>query len=255
MKLSVILPTIRLEKIPKFIESLEKSYTGEYELICISPYDRPEGIGLLTKNLQWVIDKGNPVRCQQRGLCYAKGEYVTRAVDDSIYESGSMDSAIKMAKSNTIVNIRFIEGNDMQDDRKSVMYYDKFYKLGFHNQTLAAYTPQDADLVNFAIYPTKYLKDMGGWDCEFETIALAETDLSIRINFSGIKIVLTDNIILKCEWMPGDQGDHKPIHEAFSVDMEKYKVKYSSIKCWENMRIKLDNWQDSSDLWKRRFNV
>ncbi len=255
MILSVILPTIRLEKLSKFIESFENSYHGEYELICISPYDRPEGIGMLVKNLQWVIDKGDAVRCQQRGLYYAKGEYVTRAVDDSIYEPSSMDSAIKMANSDTVVSLRFIEGNEMEDDRKSVMYYDKFYKLGFHNQTLAPYTPQDCDLINFAIYPTKYLKDMGGWDCNFETIALAETDLSIRINFSGIKIVLTDNIILKCEWIPGDMGDHKPIHEAFSVDMKKYKEKYSNIKCWENMRLKLNNWEQSADVWKRRFNV
>lgn len=255
MKLSVILPTIRLDRLPKFVESFENSYHGEYELICVSPYDRPSGIGLVTKNLQWIIDKGNPVRCQQHGLCQASGEYIHRAVDDSEYVPNAMDRIMNDLSEDRIINIKFSETNSSVDKTHKDfqnMENAKFYKLGYHLQALKPYVPADTDLINFAIYPAKILKEMN-WECEFETIALAETDLSIRIKFAEIKVELTDTIVINCDWMPGEMGDHAPIHQAFPDDLEKYKLCYSDVKCWDRIRLGLNNWEHTPEIWVRRF--
>ncbi len=256
--LSIILPTIRLERLPKFVESLNNAYHGEYELICISPYDKPEGMGLLTQNLQWIIDKGNPVRCQQIGLCQAGGKYIHRAVDDSTYEPNSLDTIMENIKEDTIINMKFSETNSSVDrTHKDFQNMNdlKFYKLGYHNQSLIAYTPADTDLINFAIYPSEILKGkLGGWKSDvFETIALAETDLSIRIKFLDIKLEMTENIAINCDWMPGMQGDHGPIHLAFKYDLDRYKSIYKYITCWDNVKIDLNNWEKSPSIWKRRF--
>lgn len=262
--LSIIIPTIRLERLPTFIDSLLKSYSGECELIFVSPFQKPDFLrdDKLSSNVKltsWIVDKGNPVRCQQIGLCHAHGEYVHRAVDDSIYEPQALDNIMGICDQNTVVAMKFTESNS-DVDKNHPSYQDmnnpKFYKLEHHKQALRLYVPPETDLINFAIYPTEFLKQIGGWDSVlFETIALAETDLSIRINFSGIKVILTDDIILKCDWMPGEMGDHAPMHKAFDYDLIKYNDLYNTIGCWKHLKIPLYNWKKSPDVWERRFNV
>lgn len=257
--LSIILPTIRLERLPAFVESLNASYHGEYELICVSPYDRPPGMGMLTQNLQWIIDKGNSVRCQQLGLCQANGNYVHRAVDDSLYDPNALDNAMKLVNPDSILITKHTEGNDKIDREHHCfqdMIDDKFFYTGYHKQTIRRYVPADAKIINFGIYPKNLIKTLGGWDSvSFESIALAEVDLSIRINFAGIPINMTPGCVLRCGWTPGTEGDHAPMHYAFPIDLEKYNKIYDDINCWKRIKIPINNWEQSPSIWKRRFNV
>ena len=255
--LSIILPTIRLERLPKLIQSINESYHSEYELICVSPYEMPQGLYLFMPNIKWVVDKGNSVRCQQIGLTHAEGLYVHRAVDDSLYEPNALDEAMDLARPYNIVITKHTETNDQVDKTHPCfqdMADEKFFKFSYHKQTIRKYVPEDGLIINFGIYPTALLKEMGGWDSvNFESIALAEVDLSVRAKFKNVPTVLSNRIVLCCGWMPGIEGDHAPMHHAFPVDLNKYNSIYDDISCWDRVNIDINNWKKSPDIWARRF--
>jgi glycosyltransferase involved in cell wall biosynthesis len=257
MKLSVILPTIRRERLAKLYESFEKSYSGTWELIAVSPYELPDelkGKG----NIKYIQDWGNPVRCQQIGLIEARGEYVHRAVDDSLYLPGAMDKAFELVTgdSKTIVATKYTESNATVDRNHAAFQNMKsadFYNLTYHHQTLKPYVPAHFKMLNFGIIDRYQLLAVGGWDCQFESVAIAELDLAIRLQFHGCQIVLTDDIVLECDWMPGHEGDHGPMHDAFAPDMEKYTEIYSRPDCEDRVILDITNWMSSPDKWERRF--
>ena len=252
MKLSIILPTIRNEKLENVYKSILKSYSEEFELIIISPYELPIFFKERS-NVKYFQDWGSPVRCQQIGLVNASGEYIHRAVDDSTYLDKTLDSAMKKITSLSIpsaANLKFIEGEaynhrDMADP--------EFYFIRHHMQAIKLYTPFHFQVMNFSIIPRTVMKTLGGWDCKYETIALAELDLSLRLQFLGIRVFQSDNIALKCEWMPGDQGDHAPLHYAFDSDMKIYSEQYSVPECELGVSIDIDNWKNVPERWERRF--
>jgi len=258
--LSVILPTIHVDKIYGLIESFLSSYTGEWEFIIVTPYKVPSNVISKWGNdrIKIIQDWGTPVRCQQRALLACSGEYVTRMVDDGLYHGGTLDVAMQKAKEGTVVNLKFTESNDSidlthKDCQQLTMAKDEFYFLQYHNQTLMPYAPANFQVINFAIYPREILNGIGGWDCQFESIAIAELDLSIRLQFFGIKIDITEGLILSCGWTPGLDGDHAPLHHAFYADMEIYKRIYSDISYENRILVNLNNWENSPAKWNRRF--
>lgn len=248
MKLSIILPTIRVEKIEKLYESISNSFSGDFELIIISPYEIPKAI-LDKPNVKYIQSWASPVVCQQIGLVHSTGEFIHRAVDDSLYIKGELDSAFIKASENTPVNIKFFEG-EMVTHRN--MADSEMYFIRYHLQAIKLYTPFDTQIMNFYIYPKKLLTDLGGWDCQFETIAFAELDLSLRMHLKEVKPVLTDNICIKCEWMPGIEGDHAPLHFAFDDDSKIYERIYNTPDC-ELRVVDLDNYKNEPERWERRF--
>lgn len=260
MKLNIIIPTINPDKIYPLIESFLTSYTGEWEAIIIGPYKIPSQC--LSKwgpdHIKIIQDWGSPVRCQQRALLACTGDYVTRMVDDGQYIGGTLDLAIQKVKPDTVVNMKFTESNSSidlshKDCQQNAMASDEFYHLQYHNQTLMPYVPANFQVINFGIYPRGILLAVGGWDCQFESIAVAELDLSIRLQFFGAKLALTEGLVLACGWTPGEEGDHGPMHHAFYADMEKYKKIYSDISYENRITIPIDNWKQAPVVWERRF--
>lgn len=253
-QLSVILPTIRKERLANLYESFKLSYSGDFELIVVSPYELPDelkGKG----NIKYIQDWGNPVRCQQLALCQATGDYIHRAVDDSLYLIGSMDKAFLNIGRN-IVALKYTESNASVDRTHAAfqnMNNPEFYNLTYHHQTLKPYVPAHFKMINFGIYPKSLLLGVGGWDCQFESVAIAELDLAIRIQMFGAEVTLSDDIVLECDWMPGHEGDHGPMHDAFAPDMEKYNEIYSSPECENRVVQNLTNWMGSPEKWERRF--
>lgn len=254
-KLTYICPSIRTEKLLGLYESISKSFSDSWELILISPYDLPKELKE-KPNVKLIKDWGNPVRCQQLGLIVARGEYITRAVDDGIYAAGGIDRAFTKMEDNAAVILKHTEFNpsidtnhkDFQDMTKP-----EFFELSYHIQTLKRYVPYHYKIMNFGLIKTELLKKVGGWDCQFETIALAELDLSIRLQFYGIKMILSDDLVIKCEWMPGEEGDHAPMHYGFFDDNRIYEKIYNEPTCEDRLIIDLDNWAMAPDKWERRF--
>lgn len=258
--ISVILPSIHPDKIYGLIESFENSYSDDWEFIIITP-DMEVPAEVMRKwgpNIKVITDWGSPVRCQQRALLACEGKYVTRAVDDSLYLPGKFDEAMERATRKDVIDIKFTESNDQIDFNHPdcqflTMAKDEFYYLEYHKQTLLPYVPADFKIINFGIYPRKLLIEAGGWDCQFETIAIAELDLSIRLQLRGVPVILTDGIVLACGWTPGEEGDHAPLHHGFYADMEIYKRIYSNVSCHDRIKIDAENWVNAPSKWERRF--
>ena len=258
--LSVILPSIRPERIPAWMASLDASYQAPWELIVVSP--SPVSGNLIApqnvQRLRWIQDWGNPVRCQQIGLAHCEGDIVHRAVDDSLYLPGQMDRAVAMLTEDhrLIIAPKYTETNasvdrshkDFQDMRDP-----KFYDIRYHNQAGSEFCEPHWKLLNFGILHADYLRWVGGWDCRFESVAIAELDLAVRLQMAGGMVALTDDLVLECDWMPGHEGDHGPMHDAFAPDMERYREIYSTIACRERIWLDLNNWKQSPPKWERRF--
>lgn len=244
--LSIICPSIRIDNLPKLYESINNSYSGEFEFIVISPYEET----FHWPNMKWIRDWGSPLRCQCIGLANAKGEYITRAVDDGIYLKDSLNKAISLIENdNDVVCMKFVEGTSSH-----LTFKDEFYKLSYHIQSLRPYVPYNAWLINFGIYPTKLLRELGGWDAQtFESIALGDLDLSIRLYWSNANIKITDKIVIMCQWEPGIEGTHAPVHYSCIRDQKVYDSIYSSYECENRIKIDIDNWKRAPEKWIWRF--
>ena len=254
--LSVILPTIRTEKIIHLYESIQSSYSGDWEILIVSPYDLPDNMNG-KHNVRYFNDWGSPMRCQQIGLVNAKGDFITRAVDDSVYVTGMLDKAfLKLGDPKTAVILKHTETNASVDRTHKDfqrMEDPDFYNLTYHNQTLKPYVPAHYKIMNFGIVPRALMVEIGGWDCQFETPALGELDLSIRLQFYGVNLVLSDDITVKCDWIPGTDGDHAPMHYGFDADNLVYSRIYSEPECEDRVQIDINNWQQAPSRWERRF--
>ena len=253
MKLSVILPTIRMDKIETMYTSFLNSFSEPFEFIIISPYAQPDFLKG-KDNVKYFQDWGSPLRCQQIGLCNATGDYIHRAVDDSLYIPNMFNKAFELLKDKdykTMVNLKFWEGQDLTHRN---MADPALYHIRYHLQSIKLYTPFDFQILNFSIIPLKLMREIGGWNTQrYETIAFGELDLSLRLQFYGAKPILTENIVLKCDWIPGESGDHAPMHHAFQDDAPKYAEIYNKPECEIDLIIDIRNYINAPKKWERRF--
>lgn len=247
--LSFIMSGIRVQNWPHLVYTLSKTYSGQWELIIVGPY-APDG--LPKENIIWIQDWGSSVRCQQRALCEARGEWICWVCDDNTFLPHMIDYAMNYRTSfNNGVSLRYIEG----DGDCTYMTTDDYYLLGSHEDTRLMYVPQHFRLLSFGILSRKLLWEVGGWDAiNFEGKAGAELDLAIRLQHYGCIITLPSGIILKCDHMPGESGDHAPLHFAhLQHDLPKLKEIYSKPEYKKRIVIDKDNWQKSPSRWIRRF--
>lgn len=254
MKLSVLLSGIRVNNWEKLYKSIENSYTKcDWELIIVSPYELP--INLKSKlNIQWFQDWGSPSRCQQYALTKAQGEWINWASDDGEFTNGSMDRAFELLNDNykTVIIGKYLEGENYGVEMKN----DSYYILNNHLGSQCRYLPPDTPLLNVGLVSHKLLLEVGGWDSlNFEVLPYAYNDLSIRLRNYECNFIHQQEIMFTCGHMPGISGDHKPIHEAQTFKDEPiFKLIYSRPESQERIKININNWEKSPDLWKRRFN-
>ena len=251
LKLSILCPSIRIEKIPKLYDSICNSFHDSFELIIVGPYQPIH----LPVNVKFIQDWGSPVRAQQIALCHTEGEYISLAVDDGLFIKDALEKVFEQGVDDPI-SLKYIEGNDTIDfNHRSSIWMDNpsYYRLDYHLQAFKPYTPSDTVLFNFGIVSREIVFNMGGWDCQFESIALSQLDFAIRLNFAGYKVKLSHDVCLKCDWEPGDQGLHKPVHDAFMSDSNLYTKIYSDASCWDRINIDINNWKNSPERWVRRF--
>lgn len=249
MKLSIIIPCIRNMNLINVWHSVDLHWK-DFEMICVSPFSLPPDIAE-KPNVKLIESWASPVVCQQLGLMEASGDWITRMVDDGIYLPQAFEKAFShVVDDKSVINIKFKEGSTVQTHRN--MDDEAFYKLRYHIPALKLYTPYDYQVLNFSLINREHMLSLGGWDCQFESIALAELDWSLRMQFSGIKPILTKDRLVECSWLPGEAGDHAPMHHAFTADMDKYSAIYNQPEC-ELRKVKLDNFVNQPAKWDRRF--
>lgn len=236
--ISFIVPSIRVEKLRKTYDSIDTKQ--DWEMVVISPYAQPDNMKI--SNVHWINDWGHLVRCRQIGLLAAKGDYVAWMVDDGVYEPGALDKAFELSNEYTVVSLMVKEGGGGENSLNPYAY-----KAWFHDDLRLPYVPVTTTLILFAIAPRDKIIEVGGWDCNFEGMGLADVDLAIRVKAN---IVVAPIHAVSCEWMAGESGDHAPVHNAhFQNDLPYFKSLYMP------RDVKLDNWKNASERWGRRFGL
>ena len=249
---SIVLPSIRDYKLDKVYWSLKQSCTQEnFELIIVGP--TPPKDSLLTNlNIKYIKDFGSPVRASQIGALLASGKYITFGADDATYIDGAFDKVLNHLESykykdytHNIVVTNYTEGGNLlsNDVLRLNIAYPKVLLI-----------PDNWYIFNSAFLHTSFFKQMGGYDCIFETCPIAHADLAARCQRAGAKVDLLNIPISHCEHMPGTSGDHAPIHWGQLLhDEPLYKEIYNKEENIHRTVIDFDNWKGSPEKWARRF--
>jgi len=105
MKLSVLVSSIRTERLKNLYDSIKQSFSGEFELIVISPYDLPWVMKDIY-NVKLIKSFRSPCACQQQGLLEATGDWLAWSSDDCTYLPNAIDDSFKLLEGkdeNTII--------------------------------------------------------------------------------------------------------------------------------------------------------
>ncbi len=257
-ELSIILPSIRPERLPKVYESILKSTSVNFELIIVGPYPLPEALEKY-KNIKYVRDFGNPSRAHNIGLLLCEAEIITWMADDGIMIEGAIDSHLDLLKSlggdeKNIVVAKYYEGQVGSKERNTLQP-DSYFKI-INTPAASPFFPASWWVFNVAYLYRKFAYALGGWDASFEGTWVSHTDMAIRAQMAGANVVMAEEPRDVADHMPGDSGDHKPIYECQTFhDVPLMNKKYRR-KDWlkvNNPAIKIMNWKDVPSVWERRF--
>lgn len=255
-QISVLMPSIRVDKLEVVYKSLSESFHGSWELVVVGPYPLPDSLKD-KNNIVFVQDWGSPIRCRQISLLKSSGEYICYAADDVVFCQNSLDLAFEKIQGKDYKEVvvgKYLEG----DNPCKSMSEDTYWFLRHHsvlNPVVDRLPHRNYMLLNTGLLSSKLLKEIGGWDCcNFEVCAMACVDLSIRLQNYGAHFVIQNEPIFTSSHLPGLIGDHAPIHNAqCDHDMPTFFNIYNN--CDPSQRIKLDinNWSSSPKRWNRRF--
>ena len=270
VELSIIVPAIRKHLWVNFYNSLEKSIKRSFEVIFVTPHKELPDELKGKKNIRLITDYGSANRCQQIGLCNATGKYIKWTADDKIFFENKMDEVLDFYEKNKtshkdVAICKFYEG---EKNRNGLLHtsgltemsnWEEYYRMSkacpwFEDAFKAGTVSPNYWIFNTVFMETKYLKELGGFDTSFETTFIAHTDLGIRVQNNGSKVLLFDGVVSQCTHIPGTSGDHAPIHWAHILNDEPLiKLIYSKPKSKNRIKIDLNNWKNSPKIWERRF--
>lgn len=245
MKLSIIVPTIRVHLLPRFIDSVKTSCKKyDYEIIFIGPFEIPQAVR--ADNIKFIQSYCSVPVCIQMATNYAAGELVCHAVDDSVFYEGTLDRCIDLFCNNEydVLGLTYVENtNDMAiSDKWLVKNIHEFNGLNINGDFVTFVQP----LMRLSLF-----REVGGFDCSFEYSNHSHHDLAFRLNRIGKKIVVAPFCVSYAFHMPERTGDHGPIHDAQTGPDEKaFRDKWSSDPV--NV-IDYNNWKPYRRPWGRRF--
>jgi hypothetical protein len=102
------------------------------------------------------------------------------------------------------------------------------------------------------MYKLNYFRELGGFDCRWEHLNMNTHDLAFRAQRDGSKFHFSPNLVLTCDWNPGE-GDHVPVQMAYHAnDAPLFREVYMQDQS-ERIKIDYQNWMKSDPVWKRRF--
>jgi len=258
-ELSVILPSIRVERLPNFYQTMLKSTTRSFELVIVGPYAMPAELEQY-KNIKYVRDFGSANRAQSISFSLCEGELVVSLCDDGIMLDGTIDKHIDMLREmgpdpkNVVVG-KYREGPVGSQDRET--HHDDLYFSINGGPGASQYIPNDWWLFNLAFMHRSFMEELGGFDSKFEGTWCAHTDLAIRAQASGAIVKMSGIDCMLCDHMPGTTGDHLPIHECQTFSDVPLLNKIYRDPYWrQNRKLSMDkdDWKKEEIVWKRRFN-
>lgn len=238
--LTIAIPGIRPSLWPDVLNSIKLSCKKhEYEVIFIGPVglDRP-----FEDNISFLRDYASPNICQHKALLSAKGDILHVFSDDCVFEEDAID-----------LSLDALEGYDAV-----VTNYGEAGNEAVQNFSLNRCYPRTSVPENFVIFNTAFMRadkyySLGGFDCNFQTLCVAQADLAARWQYSGYNVKVENIRLSACGHMPNTTGDHGPMHWAQLLDDEPlYREKYRSVP---PLVLKLNNWETQPKVWEKRFDI
>ena len=257
MELSLIVSGIRPTKWIRFYDCVKESFSGEFEVIFIGPFDSLPTNLKDKKNVKFISDKGSPVRCSQRAACEARGKYVSICADDMFFFPGTIDRIFELLHANArekkfIVTGKYYEGHKKKHKRDHSAH--QYYLVNNSTVTRSPFIQSDWLILNLFFMRHDYFMDIGGLDTIFEGTAMSVTDLANRVQHDGAIVVLPEYIVADVEFTPGTSGDHGPVVAAqIEHDEPLYQKMYRSPDWIKRIVIDPQNWKLQPEIWKRRF--
>tara|TARA_R110000824_G_scaffold105649_1_gene250042 strand:- start:6833 stop:7648 length:816 start_codon:yes stop_codon:yes gene_type:complete len=252
---SILMPAIRTHQWLMMYGSIFNACQEHtWELVLVGPFDLPPEMTRFN-NIKLIKDYGAPTRAAQIGAIQCEGEYMYHCVDDAIFLPDAIDNAVNFHRSNCskkdVINMRYREG---------AMYSGQTLPMGFW----MAHSHPDLRIpgilphYKISLHPfmrMDYFKELGGWDCQFEYINHPLHDLMFRVQVDGGKVFDSETDATTCNHYINNTGDHKPIAEAQTlfdkpIFDEIYKQKDAALN---RIHLDINNWQQTSPIWKRRF--
>jgi len=257
-ELSIILPSIRPERLENLYASILKSTKRNFELIIVGPNPLPSALEKY-RNIKHIRDFGSPVRASNIAASLCEGKVYTWFADDCVLFEDSLDKCLDEfyemgADKKNVLVAKYYEGQEGSTERETLQP-DSYFKL---NGTPAAssYIPNDWWLFNIAFLHADFFNQLGGWDCSYEGTWASHADMAIRAQYSGANVKMAQIPLFTCDHMPGGTGDHMPIFECqHQHDEPLLQKRYRDPNWTMNVRpkIKMDNWKEAPTVWKRRF--
>jgi hypothetical protein len=253
--LSIIMPAIRPERWVGVVESIEKAYSGKWELVIVSPYPLPAELQADSR-IKYARDFGNPVRASNIAGSLCEYDLITWTADDAVYLPNSLNNMVGVYEEmDSLINVvvaKYYEGEEgahkpLQDDR-----YFKVNGAGINLYKI----PDNYWLYNVALMSSRHLRELGYWDIDFESTWPAHTDMAIRSQHLGAVVRTSPSPALNCGHMPGETGDHKPIHDAhITHDVPQLQRKWGrrTRLAADNRKPCVSDWKNSDRVWNRRF--
>ena len=226
-----------------------------WELVLVSPFDLPPEMKHFD-NVKLIKDYGAPTRAAQIGAIQCEGEYMYHCVDDAIFLPDAIDDAIKFLRQENnkkhVVNMRYREG---------AMYSGQTLHMGFwaahsHGELQLPGIPREYKISLHHFMRMDYFKELGGWDCSYEYINHPLHDLMFRVQADGGQLFDSATDATTCNHYVNKSVDHAPIYDAQTYgDKPKFDAIYSQPgnPAADRIKIDLNNWEQSSPIWKRRF--
>jgi len=252
--LSIVLPSIRTEKLYDFYESIVDSigpYT--FELIIVGPitcslptFNYRKGF-----NVKYLWDLGSPARCVQMGASLAEGKFITWSSDDAIYHKNSLAECIELLLSKETydhaVIVRYSEGVG----RSGSMPPDNYWTGWTHPDQRLKWVKPEWKIAPVGMYHYSMFQYLGGLDCRFLHCNMNTHDLAYRFQTTYGTLHFSPSLVMSCDQMPGHSGDHGPIEDAYiNNDRDLFAILYGGDYPPDRL-IEFDNWKQAETVWNR----
>lgn len=267
------MPAIRSEKWIAVYDSIQKSFSGTWELVIITEKEVPAEL-CLKSNVNIIFSERSPLQKQQQALELTEGEWITVMSDDSLWHEGKLDEAFKLTKEadyKTIIVMKYLEG---QEFPMGIMYVphkkehrdfktnwdfmksDAYYYLENHGTCQLSGMPSPAPVLSVVLMNRKLLLEVGGWDCTYQTQGIGNCDLGARLMHHGCKFIVADIVVSSCDYTHQAEGDHGAIHDAIvNDDIPLLQRHYGGEQRHDRIFFPLDNWKKTPEVWIKKRSV
>jgi len=258
--LSICLPAIY----PEYWECLYQSFVDSctqytFELVLTGPY-RPSSALINKPNLKYIKSFATSVRSAQTAAIECEGRLIAIPADDGYAFSSSFDRSIELidhlsttkymgvTKKHVIV-LRYREGKNF----KSKSLPKNYWSVKSHPTLRFLNIPRGYKHAVQPLLSMNYFREIGGFDCRFEHLAMAAHDLSYRIQNDGGLLHLSPIEVMNCDWCPSTVV-HRPIEDSHNQhDYPLFKSIYSSPESAHRIHVDYNNWKKITDVWARRW--